>query len=328
MRLRILLVTALGFAVVFYLIERAGVGAVLSAAAAIGWGGFGVLCLAGLALFLIFGPAWAVLVPRAAGGTTGVFIWARAVRDSASEVLPFSQLGGMALGVRAAVLHGVTSRMAVGSMIVDVTTEMLAQIGYAGLGVAILVARAPRTPLVRSLTIAFSVGLALAAVLAVTFLVLQCYSRRWAGSRLVQRVLPGPKAFTAALTTTLDTIYRHPRRVALSLALHFGGWIMSAAFTWVAFRLVGARVDLAAALAIDSLVYATRSAAFVMPSALGVQEAAYTVLAPLVGVGKEFGLAVSLLKRARDIAIGIPILLIWQAMEGRRAFAARDADRP
>jgi glycosyltransferase 2 family protein len=222
----------------------------------------------------------------------------------------------------------VTSRMAVGSMIVDVTTEMLAQIAYAGLGVGLLIARAPRTPLVRSLTIAFSVGLGLAAVAALTFLVLQRYSHRWAASSLVRRLLPGPRAFTAAVTATLDTIYRHPRRVALSLALHYGGWITSAACAWIAFRLVGAHVDLTSVIAIESLVYATRSAAFAIPGALGVQEAAYAVLAPLVGVGKEFGLAVSLLKRAKDIAIGIPILLIWQPIEGRRAFAARDANRP
>jgi glycosyltransferase 2 family protein len=328
MRLRILLVTAVGFAIVFWLIRRVGVGAVLSAATAVGWGGFGLLCLSGLGVFLILGPAWAVLLPPSVRGATSVFVWARLVRDSASEVLPFSQLGGMALGVRAAVLHGVASRLAVGSMIVDVTTELLAQIGYAGLGVGILIARAPRTPLVRSLTIAFSIGLMLAAVLTVIFLVLQCYSHRWSTSRLVRRLVRGPRAFAAGITTTLDAIYRRPRRVALSLALHFCGWITSAACTWLAFRLVGARVDLAAAIAIESLVYATRSAAFVIPSALGVQEVAYAVLAPLVGVGKEFGLAVSLLRRARDIAIGIPVLLIWQAAEGRRAFAAREAKRP
>ena len=110
------------------------------------------------------------------------------------------------------------------------------------------------------------------------------------------------------------------------MALHFAGWIASAIGTWIAFRLIGAPVDLAAVLAIESLVYATRSAAVLVPNALGVQEAAYAVLAPLFGVGAEFGLAVSLLKRARDIAVGVPILLIWQAVEGQRALAAGRPD--
>jgi hypothetical protein len=64
-----------------------------------------------------------------------------------------------------------------------------------------------------------------------------------------------------------------------------------------------------------------RSVAVFVPTAFGVQEAAYALLAPLFGVAAEFGLAVSLLKRARDIALGVPILLIWHAAEGRRAIA-------
>jgi len=109
--------------------------------------------------------------------------------------------------------------------------------------------------------------------------------------------------------------------VGLSTALHFVGWVASAIGTWIAFRLIGAHVDLASVIAIESLVYAARSAAFVVPNALGVQEAAYAVLAPLFGVGADVGLAVSLLKRARDVAVGVPILLVWQSVESRRALA-------
>jgi hypothetical protein len=85
--------------------------------------------------------------------------------------------------------------------------------------------------------------------------------------------------------------------------------------------LIGVRIGLLPVVAIESLVCAARSAAVFIPNALGVQEAAYAVLAPLFGVGAEFGLAVSLLKRARDIALGVPILLIWHAVEGQRALA-------
>jgi hypothetical protein len=101
--------------------------------------------------------------------------------------------------------------------------------------------------------------------------------------------------------------------------MSLAGWIASAIGTWIAFRMTGARIDLASVIAIESLVCAARSAAVFIPNALGVQEAAYAVLVPLFGVGAELGLAVSLLKRARDIAVGIPILVIWQAVEGQRA---------
>ena len=110
-----------------------------------------------------------------------------------------------------------------------------------------------------------------------------------------------------------------------SIALHFAAWIANAIVAWIGFRLIGTRVDLAAVVAIESLVYAARSAAALVPNALGVQEAAYALLAPLFGIGTEFALAVSVLKRARDIAIGVPVLLIWQAREGRHALARAPA---
>jgi len=98
----------------------------------LGW--FAILCLYSLALFLLLGAAWHVLVPDTSLAELKVFIWARMVRDAAAEVLPFSQLGGIVLGARAAILHGVSPPLAFASMIVDVTTEMLAQIAYVALG--------------------------------------------------------------------------------------------------------------------------------------------------------------------------------------------------
>jgi len=321
MKLRIVIIAALGFALALYLVIYVGLGAVFSAAIAVGWGGFAILCLYALGLFLLLGAAWHVLLPDASLAELKVFVWARMVRDAASEVLPFSQLGGIVLGARAAILHGVASPLAFASMIVDVTTEMLAQIAFVALGIVILSERAPQS----ALTAIFVIGLAIAAVGGGLFLALQRYGH-WITARLAARLLPGAVAPAAALGASLDAIYRHLPRVGFSLALHFAGWIASAIGTWIAFRLIGAPVDLAAVLAIESLVYATRSAAVLVPNALGVQEAAYAGLAPLFGVGAEFGLAVSLLKRARDIAVGIPILLIWQAVEGQRALAAGRPD--
>jgi putative membrane protein len=321
MKFRIVIIAALGFALALYLVMYVGLGAVFSAAVAVGWGGFAILCLYGLALFLLLGAAWHVLLPGSLFAALKVFVWARMVRDAAAEVLPFSQLGGIVLGARAAILHGVSPPLAFASMIVDVTTEMLAQIAYIALGIAILSARAPQS----SLTMIFVIGLVLAAIGGGLFLALQRYGH-WMTETLAARLLPRAAAPAAAVGACLDAIYRQPARVGLSLALHFAGWIASAIGTWIAFRLIEVRVDLAAVMAIESLVYATRSAAVLIPNALGVQEAAYAVLAPLFGVGAEFGLAVSLLKRARDIAVGVPILLIWQAVEGQRALAAGRPD--
>ena len=321
MKLRAAIIAALGVALALYLVMYVGSGAIFSAAVRVGWSGFAILCFYALGLLLLLGAAWYVLLPDSSPAGPWVFVWGRMVRDAAAEVLPFSQLGGMALGARAVILLGSPTPLALASVIVDVTTEMLAQVVYTALGVILLIVRAPRTSLGMSLTPVFVIGLVLAAVGCGLFLVLQRYGHRLA-ARLTARFLPGVVAHTTAVGAALDGIYRSPARIGLSSTLHLAGWIASATGTWIAFRLIGARVDLTSAIAIESLVYATRSAAAFIPNALGVQEAAYAVLAPLFGVGAEFGLAVSLLKRARDIAVGVPILLIWQAVEGRRALAA------
>jgi len=307
-------------------VTYAGLRAVLDAAGAIGWRGFAVLCLYALGIFLPIGAAWYVLIPDTPLRESRVFVWARMVRDAAAEVLPFSQIGGMALGARAAILHGVPPPLAVGSMIVDVTTEMLAQIAYIVLGVLILSARVSETSLSRSLTTVFVVGVVLASIGGGLFVALQRYGHHWVARKVAARLFPNAMAATAAVAAALDEIYRSRARIGLSLALHFCGWVLSGAGTWIAFRLMGAEVELPSVIAIESLVYATRSAAFVVPNALGVQEAAYAVLAPLFGLKLEAGIAVSLLKRARDIAVGVPILLIWQAVESQRALGKPSRD--
>ena len=108
MKLRFVMVAALGLALALYFVTYVGLGAVFSAAVTVGWGGFAILCLYALALFLLLGAAWYVLLPQLAVRRLRVLVWARMVRDAAAEVLPFSQLGGIVLGARAAILHGVS----------------------------------------------------------------------------------------------------------------------------------------------------------------------------------------------------------------------------
>jgi putative membrane protein len=326
-KFRLVIIAALGLALALYLVMYVGLGAVFAAAMSVGWSGFAILCLYVLALFPLLGAAWYALLPEPSrSGALRVFVWARMVREAASDVLPFSQLGGIVLGARAAILHGVSQPLAYASIIVDVTTEMLAQIPYVALGLALLSARAPRTPFSGSLTKALVIAFVLAAAGGGVFVALQRFGHRITG-KFAARLLPGAVAATAAVGTALDAIYSSRARVALSSALHLAGWIAGAIGTWLAFRLIGVHVDLASVLAIESLVCLTRSAAFIIPHALGVQEAAYAVLAPLFGVGAEFGLAVSLLKRGRDIAVGVPLLLIWQTVEGQRALAGASVPR-
>jgi putative membrane protein len=314
---RIALIATLGLALAVYLFLQIGWQSVFSTIGEVGWGGFAALCLFALGLLVLLGAACHVLRPPSSDWKLWVLVWSRMVRDSASEVLPFAQIGGLVLGARAAILHGVATPVAFATLIADITTEMLAQIAYVALGLAILAERVPHSPLVTSLVTGVLIGLVLAAIAGALLLLLPRYADLII-KKIIARHLPDAAAASTTVTTTLNAIYRSRARVALSIALHFAGWLASAISAWIAFRLMGTRLDFASVLAIESLVAVSRSVAVVIPNALGVQEAAYTLLTPLFGVGAEFGLAVSLLKRARDMIVGVPILLIWQGVEGQR----------
>lgn len=72
---------------------------------------------------------------------------------------------------------------------------------------------------------------------------------------------------------------------------------------------------------IESLVDMVRGAAFLMPGALGAQEGTFVVLGGLFGLRPDQALAVSLIRRVRELAIGLPGLIAWQVGKLRRATA-------
>ncbi|MEO8812119.1 MAG: lysylphosphatidylglycerol synthase domain-containing protein, partial [Caulobacteraceae bacterium] len=243
-------------------------------------------------------------------------------RDSAGELLPFSPLGGWLIGARAAILGGIGGDAAFATTLVDVTAELIAQVAFTAIGVGLLALRLGSGSTHTGLIAAVFGGLALSGIGAATFIAVQ---RRGSGliEALARRWSPGVAMRAEVIGRALATIYERPWRVAVGVSLHFTAWVASAVGCWLALRLAGVDVSLTAVIAIESLVTAARSAVVVAPMGLGVQEAAYAVVGPLFGLGSDLAIALSLLKRARDLTIGLPALLAWQALEGRRLLANR-----
>jgi hypothetical protein len=79
--------------------------------------------------------------------------------------------------------------------------------------------------------------------------------------------------------------------------------------------LMGISTGFAEATLLESLSLAVRSAAFLIPSGWGAQEAALIGLAALTGLSGESALALGLVKRAREFAIGLPGLAAWAIAE-------------
>ena len=121
-----------------------------------------------------------------------------------------------------------------------------------------------------------------------------------------------------ALDAKLTRLYRDPRRLLLASVLHLLGWIGTGLGTWISLRLLGCDAGLLPVLALEALLDALVAAAFVVPGSAGVQEAGYVGLGAAFGVPPDMALGVSLLRRARDLALGVPILLAFQWVELRR----------
>jgi len=88
---------------------------------------------------------------------------------------------------------------------------------------------------------------------------------------------------------------------------------------------MGLPVTVSEALVIESLVQAVRGAAFAVPSALGAQEAGLIVLCGIFQIPPDQALALSFVKRAADLVIGVPGLVTLQILEGTR-FTANYSD--
>lgn len=290
-------------------------GGVLTAIRPIGATGFLAVVAAQVGLFIPLGLAW-WLLSSCAPARAPAFVWGRLMREAASDVLPFSQLGGMAIATRVAVLGGVGAAEAFGSCVVDITFEVIAQLIYTLIGVALLAHQLGFDARINHILAPMLVGVATVAVCVGGFIFLQRRGLNWVEA-LVGRLAPSVGSQAGAVIRVVEAAYGKPLALWGCLGLHMFCWFGAAGGTWLILSFIGRPLPYLSVVAMESLLFAIRNAAFFVPSGLGVQEGAYVILGSLFGLPPDAALALSLLKRARDVAVGVPLLLIWQIEEGR-----------
>lgn len=313
-----------GLALAAALVAVFGAGAVVRAFVAIGWRGFAVICLIHLGLIAAMGVAWRGLVPAA---RVLPFAAARLVREAGSEVLPLSPVGGCVIGARALMLCGMAGSVATASTIVDLTLEFFAKLAYTGLGLVLIVSLRPGS----AITLPLGVGLAAASLAAAGFVAAQrrgfAVFYRIAGA-LGHGWAERTAAGAAVLHDALRRIYRRRAGLWAGFLLHLFCWIAGTLEAWVALRLLGSALPFKIVLVVESLLYAVRTFAVIIPNAIGIQEGAYVLIGAGFGLTPPVALSLSLIKRARDLAIGVPALGVWQIVEGGRLWRGRTAAAP
>jgi putative membrane protein len=316
MRTLSILLALIGVGVALLLLTWFDIGDVWTVTTSIGWGGFALLLLLQAGLFLLLASAWCVVMPAAG---LRLILWGRMVRDAATTCLPFSPVGGYVIGARAITLQGLPWPTAAAGTVVDVTAEIAAQLLFALFGVAVILLVRPGA--------GFVGPLAAGVVAALGMLVLGVWQRarigtvlRSLGARLLGDWFNGRDSSTGGVEQLQRELGRmsDPRRLAAASMVHLSGWFATGLITWISLRLLGAHTDVVPVIALEALLDALVAAAFVVPGAAGVQEAGYVGIGALFGVPPDLALSLSLLRRAKDLAWGIPILLAWQWREVRR----------
>lgn len=275
------------------------------------WGVLGLLPLLvflHLCQLLLAGLAWRSLLP--APHPPALLLWRlRIVREGIDSLLPVAQMGGEVIGARL-LARRIPAATATASVIADLAVELLTQIVFLGAGLLALVTLSGRAPETRWLTLA---GAAL-AVLAGLLL-----APRLGVLRGIEALLRGIARRAPALAgDVLDGLHEaalsmwHRRRgVVVSAALHVPAWALGSIETWLVLRALGHPVGPVQALVVESLGMAGRSAGFAIPAAIGVQEGGFVLAAATIGVATAPAIALSLIKRLRELLIGLVGLGLW-----------------
>ena len=349
-----LLLLSIGSALFVGLLAWQGFGSVASTLLAAGWG-LAIVAAFHVVPLVLDAGAIAVLFKRGEpsrdgaheGATSGAAnavrtepslrdaLFARWIGESVNSLLPAGQIGGPVVMVRQLSQRGLLLRDAAAAITVSTTWQALAQIAFALGGLAMFGAYAAHGAL-HDLRIATLLATCVLGALIAAFYLAQ---RRGLFGRMlgvVSKVF-GKRDWSALMTraeavdAAVQSLYRERGSVAASFALSLVGWIVGTAEVWLALRFLGHPVGWIDALLLESIGQAIRGAAFMIPGSLGVQEGGYLLLAPLVGLPPDAALALSLAKRAREILLGLPGLLVlhfsersWQRRRALRRLPVAD----
>jgi len=312
-----ILTAAMGIAIIAAAVYAADPATVAAAMAQAGWAAAIVIALRLVAVTLA-GLTWWLLFPKHPRPQPSVCALLRIVREGANTLLPLAQIGGDVIAARLLTFWHIPGPLAAATVIVDVLAQAGTQFLFALVGLALLITHGVGGNFVYD--IAWALG---AAALALTgFYVAQRHGGEKLVNALLKRLARGREwqinGTFEAVFHRLHEVYGRRRALALTVICHLGVWFIGALEVWVGLNAMGYHPTYAEAVAIESLAQAARGAAFVVPGAVGVQEGGLVVLCALFGIPAHSALALSLIKRAADIMVGVPGLVAWHALETRR----------
>jgi len=315
-----------GVALFIGLLVRQGVSAVGLAVAAAGW------ALLAIALYHLFVPvfldaiAWWVLFPRSTRPSLWKLCWMRWIGESVSTLVPSAAVGGDIVRARLATIDGAPMAVSAASVLVDLTLGVFTQAAFTILGLVLLVEATGQKSFVGPTLLGTLAGVAAVAGFYFVqrlgmFRFLALIISKLASSDEWNSLVAGG----ATLDQTIRELYARPAGVIACCLVTIVSLIGGSGEIWIALHALGLHATIVNAVILQSMVLTIRSVAFPVPGGIGVQEGGYLVLGSLLGIPGDAAFALSLIARVRELTLGIPGIIVWQVVEGRRLFRARAA---
>jgi putative membrane protein len=316
-----------GISLIGVLVAYQGLGVITSLFSMSGWGVLWTTLFHFLPLIAFAMSWWALFTPKHRLRFATLF-YLRWICEAVNVLLPVAHVGGDVVRARLATRYGVPGPVAGATVVGDVSAGLFSEAAFAFLGLALFLQRGGKAQSAR-----FLAGLFLFGIILFAFYLAQRWGLFRRVAQLVVRLWGRERGLAlvgdgAALDEELSAIYRRGGRFLMSCGWRLLSWGLGAGEVWLALYFLRRQVTFLEALMLESLSQAARSAAFVVPGGLGVQESGFILVGNALGLESGVALTASLIKRAREICFGIPGLVAWQISEGRwlRSRQARAAE--
>jgi len=308
-RLRVLIGLGLGCALVVAVFARQDFAGILAAIRTVG-AGFALIVGWRLVSIALIALGWRRLFAPSERPSAAGAVLARWICEAVNNLLPVAQIGGeIARGRIIMRWAALPASVAIAAIMVDMTLNLAGQVVLAVIGAWHAWRSGERAP--GELAIACLAALVPLILLAIaqTPAVLNRAHRGFA------RLTGNAPAGGSALAAGVRLVYSRGAGLSSAACFHLAAAFSRAVEGWIVLRLMGSAIGAGDAIMIEGLSAALRTAAFLLPAGLGVQEGALLVLCGWIGVPPSQALALALIKRAREIAVGGAGLLVWLGLE-------------
>jgi len=315
-----------GAALFTALLVREGVGQIGRAIATAGWAILAVVAYHFFVPVFLDSLAWWVLFPKAERPPLRRIYWMRWIGESVSTLVPSAAVGGDIVRARLAAVKGTPLPIAAGTVLVDLTLGVFTQAAFTLLGVLLLVQSTGRKNFVGPTLIGTLVGVA--AVGGFYFVQRRGMFRFLA--RMIAKLANSPEWQSLVQTgetldQTIRTLYARRRGVIGCCVSTIFSLILNSGEIWIALYALNLHATVVNAIILQSMALTIRSVAFPVPGGIGVQESGYVLVGNLLGIPGDTAFALSLIARVRELTLGIPGVIAWQLIEGRRLLRTRTA---